>query len=367
MRTPLHAHLKALDPYPPGKPIEEVQRDYGLKDVAKLASNENPLGPSPRALKAMHAAAAQMNLYPDGGGFYLRTELAKRLGVEPEEIVLGAGSDEITTLLALCYLRPGRSIVTSEFSFIRYRMAAMLMGGRAKVVAMKKFRHDTAALTAALGRNTKIVFIDNPCNPTGAMMTSRELGRLLRAIPERVLVVIDEAYYEYARDDPDYPDTMALRRRHENLIVTRTFSKAYGLAGLRIGYAVARRQVVADLDRVRGPFNTNRMAQAAALAALEDRAHLRRSIAANNKGKRYLGAAFAKLGLEFVPTSGNFILVDFSGTAMSGLEVYEELLRRGIIIRPMGSYGLAAHARISIGTPAENRRLVGALGEVLNP
>ncbi len=357
----LHKHLANVAPYPPGKPIEEVQREFGLKEVIKLASNENPLGPSPKALKAMAAAAREMNLYPDGAGYYLKRGIAKRLGVGEDEIILGNGSDEITLFLALCYLGPGRSIVTSDYAFVRYRMAAELMNARAKLVPMRDFRHDTAALGKAVDDSTVLLFLDNPCNPTGAMTTRRELARLLADVPRRVLVVVDEAYYEYACGDADYPDTLALRRKHPNLIVTRTFSKAYGLAGLRIGYGIARKEVVADLERVRPPFNTNRMAQAAALAALSDSGHLKKSVANNEHGKKYLAGEFRKLGLRFIPTWANFILVDLSPRGISGSELYEKLLRRGVIVRPMGGYGLKTFVRISIGTGEENRRLAEAL------
>lgn len=365
MKTPLQSHLKELAAYPPGKPIEEVQREYGLDEVVKLASNENPLGPSPRALKAMAATQHEMNLYPDGGGYYLRQALAERLGVTPEEIVLGNGSDEITLFLALCYLGKGRSIVTSDLAFVRYRMAAQLTGARSILVPMKRFAHDTRALAAAVNRTTKILFVDNPCNPTGTMIGRTNLARLLREVPRRVLVVVDEAYYEYAREDPNYPDTLALRKKHPNLIVTRTFSKAYGLAGLRIGYGIAPAEVVRDLDRVRPPFNTNRMAQAAAAAALGDAAHLRRVVATNEQGKAYLAKEFSELGLRCVPTWGNFFLVDFGKRRRQGGEVYEALLRKGVIARPMAGYGLGGHLRITIGKPSENRKLIRALKSIL--
>ena len=366
IRTPLHRHLKTMAPYPPGRPIEDIQREYGLDDVVKLASNENPLGPSPHAVKAMQVTSAEMNLYPDGDGYRLKQALAKNLGVGPEEIVLGAGSDEITTLLAQCYLGPGRSIVTSKYSFIRYAMAARVMDAPIRLAPMKRFRHDSSALAGAVGRSTKLLFIDNPCNPTGAMMTRRELTRLLNSVPERVLVVVDEAYYEYARSDPNYPDTLDLWRRFPNLIITRTFSKAYGLAGLRIGYGIARPEIVNDLNRVRSPFNTNRMAQAAAVAALDDRVHLRRSIATNDKGKIYLEGELKALELRCVRTWANFILTDFTPRGRTGSEIYEALLRRGIIVRPMAGYGLNGCARISIGTPAGNRKLIRALKSVLD-
>jgi histidinol-phosphate aminotransferase len=304
-----------------------------------------------------------MNLYPDGGAFYLARDLAKRLNVKPEEIIFGNGSDEITLFMALAFLAPGRNIVTSQYSFIRYRMAATLVGAKSKVIPMKDFRHDVSALARAVDKSTIALFIDNPCNPTGAMTTRAELTRLLKRIPKRAYVVLDEAYYEYACAHPKYPNTLALRKRHPNLIVTRTFSKAYGLAGLRIGYAVAPAEVVADLDRVRPPFNVNRIAQIAARAALRDRAHLRRGVSNNEKGKRFLTKAFRKLDLAVTPTWGNFILVGFAPVGLSGAEVYESLLRRGVIVRPMAGYGLPDHLRISIGTPKENRKLVHALIE----
>jgi histidinol-phosphate aminotransferase len=363
--TPLLKHLETLAPYPPGKPIEEVQREFGLKHVVKLASNENPLGPSPRALKAMRTAAEEVNLYPDGGGYYLKQEIARRLGVTPGEIVLGNGSDEITLFLALSYLDHRHSIVTSDLAFVRYRMAAQIKNAKSVLVPMKRFAHDTAGIAGAVSRATRLVFIDNPCNPTGSMVTRRQWERLLAAIPRDVMVVADEAYYEYAKHDPDYPDMPALRKKYPNLIVTRTFSKAYGLAGLRIGYAIARPEIVRDLERVRPPFNTNRIAQAAALAALGDTAHLRKSVATNEKGKRFLVPALEGLGIRCMPTWGNFILVDVSKTGWTGAALNDALLRRGVIVRPMGGYGLHAHLRVSIGLPVENRRLIQALKEIL--
>lgn len=365
-QTPLHPHLLSLEPYPPGKPIEEVQREYGLEEVIKLASNENPLGPSPKAQKAMAHAAAEMNLYPDGAGFYLKRALARKLGVTPREIVLGNGSDEITLFLALAYLGPRFSAVTSDLAFVRYRMAAQLVGAEATIVPMKRFRHDPAALAAAVQPSTRLIFIDNPCNPTGTIVNKSELARLLREIPERVLVVLDEAYHEYARHDPQYPDTLALRKKHPNLIVKRTFSKAYGLAGLRIGYGIAHPAVIEDLERVRPPFNANRMAQAAALAALEDTAWLGRVVRTNDEGKEQLAKLFKDVGLKAVPTWANFFLVDLSKTEFAGMELYQALLEEGIIVRPMGGYGLERFVRISIGTRAENNKLAQVLTDLLS-
>ncbi|MBI1784998.1 histidinol-phosphate transaminase, partial [Candidatus Sumerlaeota bacterium] len=309
--------------------------------------------------------AREMNLYPDGAGFYLKQALATKLKVLPEEIILGNGSDEITIFLALSFLGAGRSIVTSNYAFVRYIMAAKLVNAAAKIVPMKNFRHDIEGIIKAVDSTTAMVFLDSPCNPTGSIITRRELSRLLKSIPPRVLIMMDEAYYEFACGDSDYPDTLALRKKHSNLIVTRTFSKAYGLAGLRIGYGVAPAGVVRDLDRVRPPFNTNRMAQSAAIAALDDKAHLRRSVANNKRGKKFLCTAFTRLGLKFVPTWGNFILVDLNGKYSSGADLYQALLRRGVIVRPMGGYGLVNNVRISIGSAGENEKLVRALESIL--
>lgn len=363
--THLLTHLESLAPYPPGKPIEEVQREYGLSEVVKLASNENPVGPSPRALEAIRETAAEVNLYPDGGGYYLKQAIAKKLKVEPDEIVLGNGSDEITLFLALCYLESGCNIVTSDLAFVRYRMAAQIKNAETILVPMRHFAHDTGDIAKAVNLHTRLVFLDNPCNPTGSMVSRQELEKLLKAIPPDVLVIADEAYYEYAKHDSAYPDTLALRKEYPNLIVTRTFSKAYGLAGLRIGYGIARPEIIRDLDRVRPPFNTNRVAQAAAVAALDDSAHIRESVSVNEKGRRYLVPELEKLGVRLQPTWGNFVLADIEATGWNGVDLNEELLKRGVIVRPMGGYGLPHHLRISIGLPEENERLVEALTDIL--
>lgn len=357
----LNAHVRGLAPYPPGKPIEEVQREFGLTDVVKLASNENPLGPSPRALEAARAAMGEAHLYPDGAAHSLRAELAARLGVAPEELVLGNGSDEITIFAALCFLGPGRSLVTSDYAFVRYRMAATLVGAESRLAPMRDFRHDPAAILDVIDDTTAMVCLDNPCNPTGTILTRAQVVDLLRRIPERVLVLLDEAYFEFARRDPDYPDGLTLRGERANLLVTRTFSKAYGLAGFRVGYGVTRREIARDMDRVRPPFNTGRVAQAAALAALDDAEHLRATTELNEAGRRQLEAGLRAMGLRPEPTHANFVFVDLSPLGRGGAEFFDALQRRGVIVRPMGGYGLGGHVRISIGTEAENRRALEAL------
>lgn len=358
----LHAHLAPLLPYPPGKPIEEVQREYNVREVVKLASNENPLGPSPRALKAIAKAAAEMHLYPDGAGYYLKQALAARLGITPAEIILGNGSDEITLFLALAYLGPRRGLITSNYAFVRYRMAAELVNAPVTLVPMKNMVHDLKAIAAAVTPQTGLICLDTPCNPTGTIVSARALRAFLKAVPREIPVLLDQAYFEFAQSDADYLDGMALRAAFPNLIVTRTFSKAYGLAGLRIGYAVARPEIVDHLERIRPPFNVNRMGQAAALAALDDAAHLRRTNATNARGLRALTQGFDKLGLRRWPSWANFVLVD---TARDARALYVELLKRGVVTRPMAGYGLTTHLRISIGTPAENAKCLAALKDAL--
>jgi histidinol-phosphate aminotransferase len=303
-----------------------------------------------------------MHLYPDGAGFYLKAALATRLGVAPESLILGNGSDEIVLFLALSFLRPGLELITSNYAFVRYRMAAELAGAAATLVPMRDMRHDLTAIAAAITSRTTMICLDIPCNPTGTIVKKRDLTAFLKKIPPHVIVVLDQAYHEFAAADPDYADGLALRAAFPNLVVTRTFSKAYGLAGLRIGYAVARPEIVTDLDRVRPPFNTSRMAQAAALAALDDAAHLRRTVAANARGLAQLAKGLAALGCATWPSLANFILADLR---RPGGEVFQALLERGVVTRPMGGYGLASFLRISVGTPAENRRCLDALKEVL--
>jgi histidinol-phosphate aminotransferase len=358
----LNPHLKRLIPYPPGRPIEEVQREFGLSDVVKLASNENPLGPSPHALKAMAKSAGKMHFYPDGNGFYLKQAIADRLGVPAECLTLGNGSDEITGFLAQAFLGPRRGLVTGNYAFVRYRMAAELVRAPVTLVPMKNMRHDVRAIARAVKSTTAMVCLDVPCNPTGGSLTTREVVWLLNRLPTRAILLLDQAYYEYCAAEPDYPDGVALRRDWPNLVVTRTFSKAYGLAGLRIGYALARPEIVTDLDRIRPPFNTNRMAQAAALAALADAPHIRRSVRVNDAGRRQLERGFDKLGVRRWPTHANFILCD---VGRDGRRVFVELQKRGVIVRPMTGYGLTTCLRVSIGTTAENRKCLDALAAVL--
>ncbi len=357
-------HLLALAPYPPGRPIEEVQREYGLKRVIKLASNENPLGPSPRAVAALKRHARQLHLYPDGNVYYLRQALSRRLGVAPDQLMFGNGSDELILWLALTYLSPRDTMIVSQYSFVRYQMAAQLVGARFKTVPLKNWQHDLPAMASAVDKNTRAIFLANPENPVGTMVGRKAFERFLRAVPRRILIVLDQAYYEYVQAS-DYFNGIEYIARHPNLVVLRTFSKAYGLAGLRVGYGVAVPEIVKDVDRVRPPFNVNRAGQEAAAAALDDAEFLQRSISVNEEGRRYLYDQFERLGLEYVPSQTNFVLVRAGREGKDGAAVAEAMMRRGVIVRPMGGFGLKDYVRITIGLPRENRLAVRILEEIV--
>jgi histidinol-phosphate aminotransferase len=352
--------LASLVPYQPGKPIEEVEREYGIRDSVKLASNENPLGPSPRAVAALRAALADVHRYPDGGGFYLKAKLAEKLGVTPAGIVLGNGSNEILELVARSFLRPGDDAVMSAQAFVVYASVVQAAAAIPRAVPLARFTHDLDGIASAIRKTTRIVFLGNPNNPTGTIYRRAEFERFLERVPRDVVVVADDAYAEYV-DDAEYPRTLDYQKDGRLLVALRTFSKIYGLAGLRIGYGIASEEIVAALERIRQPFNVNSLAQAAALAALDDDEHVERSRRANREGLLYLEREFGHLGLECVPSQANFVLVHVG----DGARVYEGLLRRGVIVRPVAGYGFPEHVRVTVGTAAENERLVAALAEVL--
>lgn len=349
-----------LQPYPPGKPIEEVEREYGVADTIKLASNENSLGPSPKAVAALREAAAAVHLYPDGGAYYLRRALADRLGVGEDWLLFGNGSNELIDLAVRAFVHVGDEAVVAQHAFVIYSMAVQAQGGRVVEVPARDFGHDLDAMAAAVSPRTRMVFLANPNNPTGTLFRRREWERFLATVPADVIVVMDEAYAEYV-EDADYPDVIGALDEQRPVLVLRTFSKVYGLAGLRIGYGVGAPALLGVIDRLRAPFNVNSLAQRAALAALQDDEHLARTRQMNRDGRCQLEAGLAALGLSFVPSSANFILVRVGDVA----NVYEQLLRRGVIVRPVGVYGLPEHVRVTIGTGAENERFLGALAEVL--
>jgi len=354
-------HILGIAPYEPGKPIEELERELGIHDAIKLASNENPLPPSERVQKAIVAALATLNRYPDGGGFYLRQALAKKHGVTPEHVVLGNGSNELIELLVHAFMRPGDEAVVPHPSFVVYPMSVQAAGGIRVVVMLRDYRLDLEAMGRAVTPLTKLVFIANPNNPTATMVTADEVERFMARVPDRTIVVFDEAYVEFAQG-PDFPDSLGYMKQGRKVVVLRTFSKAASLAGLRVGYGVADPDAVALLNRIRPPFNVNSLAQAAALAALDDEPHILECVRLIDAGRQFLYDEFKALGLKYVPSRANFILVD---VGRSAAEIYQKLLREGVIVRPMTSFGMETALRITVGTPQENRRLVRALGAVL--
>jgi len=352
--------IQGLAAYPPGMPLEELEREYGLTGSIKLASNENPFGPSPRALAAIAQALPSLHRYPDGSGYYLRRALAERLGVPADGIILGNGSNEIIELASRAFLRPGDEAVMADQAFVIYQMVVQAAGALPRPVPLKRSTHDLDAIAAAIGPATKLVFLANPNNPTGTIYKRDEWEDFLASVPPAVLVVADDAYADYV-EDPDYPDALAYQRRDRLLLTLRTFSKIYGLAGLRIGYGVGPLPLIEVLNRVRQPFNVNALAQVAALAALEDAEHVARTRANNREGLAFLAEACRRLGRPYVPSWANFLLIDVG----DGARVYEALLRKGVIVRPMDVYGMPHHLRVTVGLPEENRRLVASLGEVL--
>jgi histidinol-phosphate aminotransferase len=354
------AWIRDLEPYPPGKPIGELEREYGVSDSIKLASNENPLGPSPRALHALRDALSDIHRYPDGGCFRLKRALAAKLGVSPETLLFGNGSNEIIELAVRTFLRTGQEAVMSEHAFVIYRMVVQSQGGRSTCVPMRNYTHDLEAIADAISPDTRLVFLANPNNPTGTIFFREAWEEFLGALPPDVIVVMDEAYAEYV-DDPAYPDALADLRREQPILVLRTFSKIYGLAGLRIGYGVGHPDLIALMNRLRAPFNVNSLAQVAALAALGDDEHVERTRRNNRAGMAYLRDSLTELGFECVPSWANFILVRVG----NALRLYDALLRLGVIVRPVPVYGFPEHLRVSIGLPEENERLVRALRQVL--
>lgn len=354
--------LEQLPVYQPGRPIEEVARELDLdpKTILKLASNENPLGPSPLALAAMEKVLPQIHLYPDGNAYYLKQKLAQKLGVEPANLVLGNGSNEVLELVGHALLQPGTDVVVSQYAFAVYPIVTHLFGGNLITVPARDYGHDLPAMLKAITPATRVVFVANPNNPTGTLAPRAHVLRLVNEAPPHVLVVVDEAYLEYLENPTDL---LALVRRGEkpNLLLTRTFSKIYGLAGLRLGYGIGHPDLIAALEKIREPFNVNLLAQVAALAALEDAEHVQRSIHNNKTGLKYFSEALTEAKLPFVPSEGNFVLVQVG----DGQRVFTELQKKGVIVRPMGGYQLPEWIRISVGTPAENSRCLSALSKVL--
>ncbi len=353
--------VKGLVPYSPGKPVEEVERELGIADAVKLASNENPLGPSPKAVDAIAAALKNLHRYPDGGGYYLKQRLARNFDLTPEHFILGNGTNELLELAARVFLVPGDEAIYAHPAFVVYDMIVQLCGARKVRIPLRDYVHDLEAMADAVTPRAKLIFVGNPNNPTGTCVPPPAIARFMERVPPEVLVVFDEAYYEYL-PPAQQPDALRYVREGRPVVVLRTFSKIYGLAGLRIGYGLAPPALNEILNRARQPFNTNDLAQRAALAALDDDEHVERCRRVNEEGKRYLAAELAALGVRVVPTAANFFLVD---VGRSGPAVAEALLHKGIIVRPVAGAGLPTHLRITIGTPTENRQLVAGLRAVL--
>ena len=354
-------HIRMLVPYAPGKPIEEVEREYGMANSVKLASNENPLGPSPKAVSTIKERLDQLHLYPDGDCFYLKTGVAKKLGVVPEQLIFGNGSNEIIELAVRTFMRPGDEAVMAQQAFVVYQLVVQAVGGISRAVPLRDFVHDLDAIARAITPKTRIVFLANPNNPTGTIYRREAWERFLRKLSPEILTIVDEAYFEYV-EDTDYPDSLRYHQSGKTLLSLRTFSKLYGLAGLRIGYGIGSNQeVIGLMHRVRQPFNVNAAAQWGALAALGDSDHVRRSLEVNHEGMGFLTREVAKLGLGQVPSCANFILIRVE----NGDEVFEQLLRQGVIVRPMGVYQLPQYVRVTVGTMEENRKFIEALRKII--
>jgi histidinol-phosphate aminotransferase len=357
MTLKVHPDIASLSPYVPGKPIEELQRELGLTRVIKLASNENPLGPSPKAVAVLSESAVTLHRYPDGGAFRLREALADRWKVTPDHVILGNGSDEILGFLARTFLSPGDEAVMADQTFVIYKMEVTAAHGRPIVVSLKQWHHNLPAMADAITGRTRLLFVCNPNNPTGTMVTAADVARLMERVPPHVIVVFDEAYYEYVRSS-QFPDSIAYVKQGRNVIVLRTFSKIYGLAGLRIGYGITTPEITSFLNRVRPPFNANSLAQLAALAALSDDEHVARSRTVNGAGMGQMTAGLKALGFDPVPSEANFLYFD---VGREGQAVFEALLREGVIVRHIEGTML----RVTIGQEEENHAFLDALRRIL--
>ena len=355
--------LDQITPYTPGKPIEEVKRELGLENVIKLASNENAMSPSQRVIEAIEKAAKDVNRYPDGGCYYLRKALSEKLSISGDNIVFGNGSDEIILLTLRAFIDPGDEVIVADPTFLIYHLASMVKGAEIRAVPLKKYRYDLDGMLKAITDRTKVIFIANPDNPTGTYVTDSELKEFVEKIPEDVLVFLDEAYYEFARGG-DYPETQSLIEREDrNFVIARTFSKAYSLAGLRVGYGMARKDIAGVLNKVREPFNVNSIAQAAALAALEEKGSPDASVGLVREEKERFYGIFDSLDVTYIPSRTNFILVD---TKRDSGKVFDYLLKRGVIIREMSPWGLVGFIRVNTGLPEENDIFFRVFTEAMN-
>jgi len=355
-------HIKQIVPYPPGKPLEELEREYGIKDAIKLASNENPLGPSPKAVEAIKQVLGKLHRYPDGSSFYLRRKLAEKFNVPFDGIVLGNGSNEIIEMVSKAFLQQGDEIIVPQPSFLMYQIVAQIVGARAISVPLVDYRVDLKGMASAVTDRTKVIIVNNPNNPTGTVVSREEWDSFLKKLSKNVVVVVDEAYVEFMQDGVSFNAIDYIHLSGPYVVALRTFSKAYGLAGLRIGYGFTNPEIADYLNRVRQPFNVNMLAQVGALAALDDDEFLNKSRQVVWEGLKYLYDRISEMGLNYIPTHTNFFLIELPVHAKV---VYQSLLRKGIIVRAMDSYGLERFIRITVGLPEENERFILALKEVL--
>jgi len=351
-----------LKPYIPGKPIEEVKRELGLKEVIKLASNETSVGPSPLAIEAIKKEIKNINLYPEGSSRLLREKLAHRLSIDKEMIIIGNGEDDIIDLIGMTFINDGDEVISGEITFPAYETAAKIMGGKIISVKLKDFRFDLEKIAQRINEKTKIVFLCNPNNPTGTIVDKEAVDKFIKQVPEDVIVVFDEAYYDYV-EDQGYPNSLSYVLEEKNVIILRTFSKIAGIAGVRVGYGIAKHELIGYLNRVVNPFTTNRLAQVAALASLDDEEHRKKVLRSNQEGKKYLYRELKEIDLFYLPTEANFIFIDLKENSEV---IFEKLLRKGVIIRPGETWGCPNFIRVTIGTAYENKKFIQALGEVRN-
>jgi histidinol-phosphate aminotransferase len=361
-KEPVRPGIGSIKPYIPGKPAEEVERELRISGVIKLASNENPLGPSPKALEAVLKYSKDISLYPDQQCYELNRLIAEKLNMPPENIAVGNGSDELMLLAALAYISAGDEVIISLNTFSTYEMVSRLMDAAIIRVNLKNFTYDLSAMANAAGPKTKLIFICNPNNPTGTMNAKKEMDEFISKVPQGAVIVIDEAYADYV-ESPDFPDSLKYVKEKKNVIVLRTFSKIFGIAGLRVGYAVSRPEIIKFLNLVRLPFSVNRLGQIAAIAALSDTGHIEKSRKNNAEGKTFLYNELDKLGLSYLKTEANFIYIDLKSDAD---EFFMDMMRRGVIIRPLSSFGMPGSIRVTIGTPEQNKKFISALSEIVN-
>lgn len=355
------AHIEALRPYQPGKPIEEVEQELGIYNIIKLASNENPFGPSPIAVDAIKRSLGTLEMYPDAGRA-LRHLLANRHVIKPENVICGSGSESIIATALRTFLGPEDEMISSAGTFIGFQVLAQIAGVKTHYLPQRSYRYDLEAMAGKINDRTKIIYISNPNNPTGTVVSTNEIERFIARVPENVLVILDEAYFEYACEYPDYPDSM--KWRWDNVLTCRTFSKAYGLAGIRIGYGMAHSEIIGKMLKVKLPFEPSTPAAAAGAAALEDDAFLKKTVEQNREALRYFHGEFERMGLDFVPSLANFVMIDF-GDADLVERIFQKMLRKGVIIRPLAAFGLPHCLRISTGTTEQNERCVAVLEDVL--